>query len=171
MNARAWLAAPLVATVLLVGCSGGGDDEGGDTPTQGVAGTTSSATSETRDAAGEAPTATPTPTATATPTPIPCEASTVRITGLDKDGEIVTLEGAGNLTGWHIRSDRGGQIFYFPDGFMMDGTAAVQVFSGRAPFGDTATQLFWEEGNMWNNSDSDPAVLVCNGNEIQRFGS
>lgn len=158
MRLEAGLAALLFASAALMACEPGSDDVR-------IAGGTGTA-----DAS--APTEAPTETATLTPTPtpVPCDQSTVRIVAVDKDREIVTLEGAGDLTGWHIRSERGGQVYYFPSGFTMNGER-VEVISGRPRFGDTPTQLWWDEGNVWNNSELDPAVLVCQGNDIQRFES
>jgi hypothetical protein len=160
------LIVPFLASALLIGCGGsGGEGDGGSV----VASPTTSIRSPTRTF-----TPTPTPTATRTPTPTPtplapCSESTVRIVGLDKAAEIVTLSGVGDLTGWHILSETGGQAFHFPKGFKMTG-ALVQVFSGKPEFGSNETQLWWTPQNVWNNSDPDPAVLYCQGNVMQRFG-
>lgn len=165
METRSCVVVAMVATfaLILASCGGGQSTDDGD-------GGGTAATS-TRGGSTSTPTPSPTaepPTPTPTSTPVPCDQVTVRITALDKRAEIVTLEGAGDLTGWQIRSELGGQVFLFPKGFVMTGVT-VQVFSGRPQFGNTDTQLWWDAQSMWNNSDPDPAVLVCRGNEVQRF--
>ncbi len=143
-------------------------------------------------AATAAPTPTPVPTATTTPAPTPaptatatsppspaaaapaesnlCGGASARITDLDKRGtpEVVTITGAGDLTGWHLVSVRGNQRFDFPDGFVLDGS--VRILSGAEPAPDTASQLSWNRQNVWNNAADDDAELYdCAGALVSAF--
>lgn len=120
---------------------------------------------------GAAPTATPTPPGTATPTPTvagSCSSASAIITGLDKVGEVVTISGSGNLSGWYLISERGNQRFDFPNNFTLSGT--VQIRSGTPAFPNSSSQLWWTASNQWNNSDDDDATLYdCNGQQRSYF--
>jgi hypothetical protein len=115
----------------------------------------------------EPPTPTPTATAASAPAPVAvapvnsdfCGDASARITDLDKRGppEVVTITGAGDLTGWYLVSVRGAQRFDFPDGFVLDGS--VRVLSGAEPEPDTAGELHWSGQNLWNNAEDDDAEL------------
>jgi micrococcal nuclease len=113
----------------------------------------------------------PTPIGTATPTPTvsgACGTASAQITGLDKVLEIVTISGAGNLSGWYLISVRGNQRYDFPNNFTLNGT--VQVRSAVAAFSNSPTQLWWTSANQWNNSDDDDAVLYnCLGQQVSYF--
>ena len=125
----------------------------------------------------------PTPTATvppvATPTPAPtatatsplrtaaadpaksyfCGGGSARITELDKRGppEVVTITGAGDLTGWHLVSVRRKQRFEFPEGLVLVGS--VRVFSGEELEPDTTARPSWTGQNVWNNAEDEAAKL------------
>jgi hypothetical protein len=61
-----------------------------------------------------------------------------------------------NLEGWKILSERGGQVFVFPE-FVLK--AGGQVMVGGYDSRESA-DFIWEDGNgVWNNSKSDPAIL------------
>jgi hypothetical protein len=103
-------------------------------------------------------TPTPAPTATATSPPAAaaadpaksdfCGGASARITELDKRGppEVVTITGAGDLTGWYLVSVRGKQRFDFPEGFVLIGS--VRVLSGEEPEPDTTARLSWTGQNV-----------------------
>ncbi len=144
----------------LWGACGGLNTPATPTPTTGgTPGATATAT----------PTRTPTPGATATPTPgAACAAATARIVALNKVAEVVTIEGSGNLTGWYLISENGSQRIDFPAGFVLNGQ--VTIHSNTPQFPDTATSLWWTGGAVWNNSQSDDALLYnCDGQLVQRF--
>ena len=86
-------------------------------------------------------------------------AGPIRITGLDKVAEVVTITGSGSMTGWRLVSERGAatQRFDFPSGFVLSGS--VQVVSATPAFTNTANRLWWTAVNVWNNSDDDDALL------------
>jgi hypothetical protein len=110
-----------------------------------------------------------TPTHTASPTPATCVTGlAVSVTALDKAGEIVTVSGSGELSGWYLVSEAGGQRYTFPTGFRLEGS--VQVRSGVAYFDDTATMLWWRSSSVWNNSSDDDAFLYdCAGTLVTQF--
>ena len=122
--------------------------------------------------------ATPTPTATSTaspvPTPTPTPVATITtsqvvIQSVGLETEVVTIGNGGSapqeMTGWTLISEVGGQVFRFPNGFILAAGATVQVTSGPNRFSDPPAVLQWLNAdgtpriaNVWNN-DGDPAVL------------
>ena len=141
------------------------------TPTASAAATSTNAPTST---ATTTPTSTPTPTPsptqspTATPTPGVCGGATAEITGLDKAGEIVTLSGTGNMTGWTLTSTAGSQTFNFPAGFVANGTFTIH--SDTPQFANTSNALWWSVSPLWNNATNDDAVLYnCNGVQVDFF--
>lgn len=110
-------------------------------------------------------TVTPAPaTATATTTSMACGGATATIVGVDKAStpEVVTITGAGDLTGWFLISVRGNQRYDFPAGFVLTGD--VEVLSATPAFADSATKLHWTGSNVWNNSSDDDGELYdCEG--------
>lgn len=133
----------------------------GDLPTATPTQTATATVTPTITATTGAPTATPTVTATATPTLPPADfvnCATVgnpsrapnypiRITGIDKAGETVTLQNRSAapiaLGSWRMCSVAGGQ---------------QQTLSGVLQAGETRT-FPNTGGNIWNNSSSDPGAL------------
>jgi hypothetical protein len=114
-------------------------------PTCGTVGAPGTATPVHSPTATSTPS--PTPPGTATPTPTVsagCQAATASITGLDKFGELVTISGSGNMTGWYLISVRGNQRFDFPTNFTLNGS--LQIRSGTPAFPNTSGQLWWDSG-------------------------
>jgi micrococcal nuclease len=93
-------------------------------------------------------------------------AGPVAITRLDKAGEVVTISGSGDLTGWKLVSERGAssQRFSFPPGYALSGS--VDVVSGVPRFNNTTVRLWWTASNIWNNSDDDDALLYDAGGQL-----
>lgn len=92
----------------------------------------------------------------------------VVISDLDKVGETVTIQNDSstdiNLEGWRILSVRGNQEYILPN-YILKANEIVVVTSGAKK-----GNLTWGSENIWNNSESDPAVLYDKeGNEIFRF--
>ena len=97
-----------------------------------------------------------------------CNGATADIIALDKVGEIVTITGSGNLTGWYIISLAGNQRFDFPNGFVAGGL--VQIKSGVAQFANTQSMLWWTSASQWNNATNDDAVLFnCLDQQVDFF--
>lgn len=80
------------------------------------------------------------------------------ISDLDKKAEFVELTNKSHsnidLTGWYIVSVAGNQIFYFPDGYILEAGKSIKVASA-----DAVGDIQWSASNIWNNSKSDPAEL------------
>jgi hypothetical protein len=95
----------------------------------------------------------------------------IAITNLDKVAEYVILTNNSgtdiDITNWRIVSEKGNQSFTFPNGSVLKAGASFTVTSGDlAGTGD----FTMAQGTIWNNSDTDPAVLYdANGNEIDRY--
>lgn len=90
------------------------------------------------------------------------------ISSLDKVNELITLKNNSttdiDISGWKIVSVTGNQSFTFPSFILKAGTT-VTIASG-----DTSGTLQWGKGNIWNNSQSDPAELYDNtGKLIYRY--
>ena len=117
-----------------------------------------------------AATPTPTPTATASPTPTATIAlAQVVIHDVDLQAEVVTIVNQGSapqdMTGWTLVSEVGGQVFRFPDGFILAPGATVRITSGPNGYSDPPAVLRWLKadgspyrGYIWNN-DGDPATI------------
>ncbi len=77
---------------------------------------------------------------------------------VDKIGEVVTLANHGpsplDIGGWWLVSLRGKQGYRFPPGTTIALRANLTVVSGQA----SGTHRF-QQRNVWNNSDPDPAEL------------
>lgn len=86
------------------------------------------------------------------------ETPSIVISCLDKKAEFLEITNNSvkdiDLTGWYIVSVEGRQVFYFPDGFILEAGRTVRIASG-----DTAGDIKWTTANIWNNSKSDPAEL------------
>ena len=108
------------------------------------------------------PEVSPTPEATPTPTPVatPSEEATgtdIRIGGLDKANEVVTLTNVGsnpaNLQGWSILSVTSGQTFTFSFSLVLQPGAAVNVWThGSGVNGSNVYMGF--SGNLWDMPDA-----------------
>lgn len=121
-----------------------------------------------------APTTQPTPTSlppvTATPQPSPTISTTpmLRIVSLNKQAEYVDIENDSpqpvELGGWVLRSERGNQDCPLSGVLVPGQTLRIWAMSGvdgfSCGFGST----------IWNNSQSDPAVLLDpSGAEVSRY--
>ena len=78
------------------------------------------------------------------------------------NGEWIDITNAGqagaDLSGWSIRDESTRHRFFFPDGFSLDPTSTVRVFSGCGD--DNASALYWCDGDpVWNNG-GDTGFLV-----------
>lgn len=90
----------------------------------------------------------------------PEEVRTVALTALDPLADVLTLENTGteavDLSGWFVRSERGGELFVFPAGASIGPGAALTLSTLATPVpGD----YVWADNNVWHNSKDDPAFL------------
>jgi hypothetical protein len=99
-------------------------------------------------------------TATTTTTRPAVSGGTVTLTGLDCQGETVTVRNGGSspadLTGWSIHDEGVKHTYRFPAGYTLAPGASVTIRSG-GPAG--AGEQAWTNQNVWNN-DGDTATLV-----------
>lgn len=117
---------------------------------------------------GGASTPAPIPAPTPAPAPVPIVSPAPAATGtvvpngiiislLDKKAELVTLQNTTksdvNLQGYRLVSEKGNQIYDFPN-YLLKAGASIKVASG-----DATGDLKWTAQNMWNNSETDPAAL------------
>jgi len=87
--------------------------------------------------------------------------------GYNLNDEYVVIENDGNtsvdLTGYTL-NDEANHIYTFPDGFVLNSSATVTVYTGSGI--DTGTELYWGRGSpIWNN-DHDTAYLRDNGGNL-----
>lgn len=92
----------------------------------------------------------------------------VIISKLDKFGELVTIQNNSSedidLYGWKLLSVRGNQEYIFPE-YILKANGVVTVTSGQID-GD----LEWGSVNIWNNTQSDPAILFdSGGNQVFKY--
>lgn len=101
----------------------------------------------------------------------PVSGEGVRLTSLDPAADILVLENTGSapadLSGWFVSSERGGELFVFPEGTTVAPGATLTLSSlDSASAGD----FVWQEKNVWHNSKDDPARLWdAWGREISRI--
>lgn len=95
----------------------------------------------------------------------------VIIVELEKGPEYVVIQNTNNkeidISGWTMVSEKGNQTFVFPEGVILGAMKTCKLTSGGAQgegdFDMAATTI-------WNNSSSDPAVLLdADGVEVSRF--
>lgn len=106
-------------------------------------------------------TATPTPTATPLPPAVHIDPACSRFKGgsaQDPTGEYVCFRSDDwrpiIMTGWRVE-DRASHRYVFPT-FVLNPGATVRLHSGRGT--NTATDLYWGSGLIWNN-DHDTVYL------------
>ncbi|GAB6100667.1 hypothetical protein JCM16358_25460 [Halanaerocella petrolearia] len=90
----------------------------------------------------------------------------IKIIHLSLEDEVVEIMNQGSnkvdISGWKLVSTRGGQVFYFPAGTIIEGESTIRVVSGpTATAGED--KLVWDDWYIWNN-DGDGAKLY-NSNE------
>jgi len=121
-------------------------------------------------------TMTPTPTPTVTPTPLPLD---VRVEWAccnvrggsreDPNGEYVCFKNydwrPADMTDWHVRDEQEHE-YQFPP-FILDPDAIVRLHSGAGR--DTATELHWASGLVWNNSGDTILLYDERWNLIDRY--
>lgn len=80
----------------------------------------------------------------------------------DKDNQADTLVIANHgsetadLSGWFIRSERGGELFVIPQGTMLESGESLLIATDSS---DESGDLHWQEKNVWHNSKADAAIL------------
>jgi hypothetical protein len=97
-----------------------------------------------------------------------CGGATAQVTGLNKPGEVVSVTGSGDMTGWYLISMLGDQRFDFPAGYVLSGT--VHVYSGLRDSPPPGNTLFWTKEFVWDNVQDDDAYLYdCIGRLVSVF--
>lgn len=89
----------------------------------------------------------------------------VTITDRSTAQDVVSVRNSGtaaaDLSGWYIFSEKGNEIFVFPEGALLAPGASFTVSSLSSP---DAGDYVWPEEKVWNRKNSDPAKLY------DRFG-
>ena len=74
--------------------------------------------------------------------------------------DLVTVRNSGaarDLTGWYLYSDRGGELYAFPDGFALEAGQAVTVGTRSSEAG--TYQLLWDDKKVIHKSKADDILL------------
>ncbi|MCH5287789.1 MAG: lamin tail domain-containing protein [Christensenellaceae bacterium] len=91
---------------------------------------------------------------------LPEPAAGIRLRDKDARADTVTLVNEGSqpvdLSGWYLRSERGGEVFVFPAGTTLAPGDALTLGTLTT---ETATDLLWREKNVWHNKKDDAALL------------
>ena len=104
-------------------------------------------------------------------TNLPAPVSGVTITAKDNGADTVTLTNRGSaavdLADWYLFSARGGEIFIFPRGSVLQpGQFATVGSLSKGSSGDWT----WQDKNVWHDSKDDEAVLFdAYGREMSRM--
>ncbi|MBR6028069.1 MAG: lamin tail domain-containing protein [Clostridia bacterium] len=90
----------------------------------------------------------------------PEEARGVVISGKSGQTDTISLTNTGSaavdLSGWFIRSERGGQVFVFPEGASLDSGKSLTVSALDSP---SAGDYVWRDKKVWHKSKDDAASL------------
>lgn len=90
----------------------------------------------------------------------PAAVRTVRIAAKDNAADVITLRNDGSeaadLSGWFIRSDRGGEIFVLPAETVLPPGAQFTVTTLSCK---KAGDAVWKEKNVWHDKKDDAAFL------------
>ena len=84
----------------------------------------------------------------------------IRLAAKDAEDDTVRLVNEGSqtvdLSGWFLRSDRGGEVYVFPAGTVLapGGSLTLGTLATK-----TAADLIWQEKNVWHNKKDDAALL------------
>ena len=99
----------------------------------------------------------------------------LEISGIDNDDlrESATIVNRGTtgqpMSGWALATLRGGQVYMFPDEFILLPGAKVVIHSGQVAPENSPHGLFWTHEQRWNNQ-SDTAILFDDlGLEVDRW--
>jgi competence protein ComEC len=91
----------------------------------------------------------------------------MEIVSIDIDEQTITIRNNGeqtDISGYFIFSERGSQVFVFPEGSVIDTEQVITV----ACIGGTGDYI-WDDTNIWHKKNPDVGVLYDNfGNELVR---
>lgn len=109
----------------------------------------------------------------ATPSVPPVQSTAnVKITNINLDTEVVTLENQGtgsvDLTGWKIISEVGPQTYIFPSGTTIAAGAQLRVLSGNNAIA-SSDSLVWTKSYIWNNTGDTGVLYNASGQEVSRY--
>lgn len=89
------------------------------------------------------------------------EEKKIKLESVSKDSQTVVLYNktpeAVDISGWYVVSDRGGEVFRFPDGSVIDAGEKF-VLACRDYDGDA--DCVWDEDSVWHKTKSDRASLI-----------
>lgn len=80
------------------------------------------------------------------------------ITDVSIENQSITIENTGanaNLTGYYIYSDRGSELFVFPDGYVLPSGKSVTI----GCVGSTEELVWYGETSVWHKNKKDHAIL------------
>jgi competence protein ComEC len=87
-------------------------------------------------------------------------AKDIRIESLDRKAELLVLRNDGreavDLTHWWVLSERGGEMYFFPDRTVIRPGGTLSIASGKNP---PAADLIWEDNNVWHDKKDDAALV------------
>lgn len=76
---------------------------------------------------------------------------------------------AQDMSGWSVSGSKGDELFYFPNGYVLEAGATVRLHSGTddvdAPPGD----VYWTEKTVWNNDGETVYLRDAEGNLVNEY--
>jgi hypothetical protein len=91
----------------------------------------------------------------------------IEIVRIDTGGQAITIKNNGektDISGYFIFSERGSEVFIFPQGSVINAGQTVNI----ACSGGTGDYI-WDDKNVWNTKNPDVGVLYDRfGNELSR---
>lgn len=99
--------------------------------------------------------------------------SDIEIISIDTQAELVTLFSSASadidLTGWWLFSDKGNEMFFFPQGTVIASGKTLTIASDTF---EKEADLYWPLRNVWKDDNPDTALLYdINGNLVSKFVS
>ncbi len=98
-----------------------------------------------------------------------CDGAHATIIALDKTAQLVTVQGAGDMTGWKlVTMIFQHEIFTFPAGWLLNGTA--QIRADTVQFHPTTTMVWWTQTPLWTAGvRNDVRLYNCEGTLVQTW--
>jgi competence protein ComEC len=94
----------------------------------------------------------------------------MEVISIDNEGQTITIINNGETTdisGYFIFSERGSEVFVFPNGSIIDAGQRITISCNNS---DVTGDYIWDDKNVWHKSNTDAGILYDYfGNELARF--
>ena len=99
--------------------------------------------------------------------------NSIKITAKDLKTDVVTIKNNGSsnvkMKGWKLISVVGNQTFTFPENFVLNAGASVNITAGPKAVNNPPKSLKWTGSYIWNNSGDAAKLVDPYGNVIHQL--